>query len=51
MHLELASLLTGEETVARKEVRFSLLSSQQVGFHFESEVAVYPGILSMAHWL
>ena len=46
MHVELASLLTGEETVARNEVRFSILFSQQTGFRFESEAAVYPGILN-----
>jgi hypothetical protein len=51
MHLELASLPIGEETVARKKVHFSTLSSQQTGFHFESEVVVYPGIPNKAHWL
>ena len=51
MHLELASLPTEEETVARKEAHFSKLSSQQTGFHFESEAAVDPGILNKAHWL
>ena len=49
MHLELASLETGEETLARKGVHFLMLSSQQTGFHFESGAAVYLGILNKAH--
>lgn len=46
MHVALASLSTGEETVARNEVHFLILFSQQTDFRFESEVAEYSGNLS-----
>lgn len=46
MHLELASLSTAEETVARNEVRFATLSLPQTGFQFECGAAVYHGILN-----
>jgi hypothetical protein len=48
MHIELAGLLTGEETVARKKVYPSVISGQQTGFHLESEAAVYPCIPNKA---
>ena len=46
MHVALASLSIGEETVARNEVHFSILLLQQTDFRFESEVAVYSGNLN-----
>lgn len=46
MHLELASLLTAKETVARSEMIVATLSLQQTGFQFECEAAAYPCILS-----
>ena len=47
MLLELGRPATAEEIAAQSSVLFSLQSES----HFGSEVAVYPGNLSKAHWL
>ena len=46
MRLELANLLTMEEKFAWDKAHVWKLSSLQLGFHFGSEVAEYPGILN-----
>lgn len=47
MLLELGRPVTAEEIVAQSSVLFSLQTESRFG----SEVAVYPGNLSKAHWL